>query len=112
MTSCPRLTRSPRYADQDQADQGVRARRTRGTKQAGQPGQPDHVDRAGRQTPRTATATAAGGDVDTAAVAAYRASVREGRPLSERKLAAAFGKTSRRWARDRMSEARQVPAAV
>jgi hypothetical protein len=60
----------------------------------------------------TAAATAPAGDVDAAAVAAYRASVREGRPLSERKLAAAFGKTSRRWARDRMAEARQVPVAV
>jgi hypothetical protein len=35
-----------------------------------------------------------------------------GRPPSERKLAAMFGKTSRRWARNRMAEARQatVPA--
>ena len=47
-----------------------------------------------------------------AAVAAYRASLRTGRPLSERKLAGMFGKTSRRWARSRMAEARQslVPA--
>jgi Protein of unknown function (DUF2637) len=47
-----------------------------------------------------------------AAVAAYRASVREGRPLSERRLAGMFGKTSRRWARNCMAEARQslVPA--
>jgi hypothetical protein len=30
-----------------------------------------------------------------------------GRPLSERKLAGMFGKTSRRWARSRMAEARQ-----
>ena len=29
----------------------------------------------------------------------------EGKPLSERKLAAMFGKTSRRWARNRMGEA-------
>jgi len=29
--------------------------------------------------------------------------------LSERKLAAMFGKTSRRWARNRIAEARQVP---
>jgi hypothetical protein len=42
-----------------------------------------------------------------AAVAAYRASLRTGRPLSERKLAGMFGKTSRRWARNRMAEARQ-----
>jgi hypothetical protein len=47
-----------------------------------------------------------------AAVAAYRASLQTGRPLSERKLAGMFGKTSRRWARSRMAEARQslVPA--
>jgi len=50
------------------------------------------------------------GDINTAAVAAYRASVRAGRPLSERKLAGQFGKTSRRWARNRMAEARQSPA--
>jgi hypothetical protein len=45
-------------------------------------------------------------------VAAYRASLQTGRPLSERKLAGMFGKTSRRWARSRMAEARQslVPA--
>jgi hypothetical protein len=36
-----------------------------------------------------------------AAVAAYRASLQTGRPLSERKLAGMFGKTSRRWARTR-----------
>jgi hypothetical protein len=40
-----------------------------------------------------------------AAVAAYRTSIDVGRPLSERKLAAMFGKTSRRWARGRMAEA-------
>jgi len=51
------------------------------------------------------------GDVNAAAVAAYRASIREGKPLSERKLAAAFGRTSRRWARKRMAEARQGPTA-
>ena len=50
------------------------------------------------------------GDINTAAVAAYRASVQAGRPLSERKLAGQFGKTSRRWARNRMAEARQSPA--
>ncbi len=37
-------------------------------------------------------------DIDSAAVAAYRTSVSNGRPLSERKLAALCGKTSRRWA--------------
>jgi len=48
-------------------------------------------------------------DVNTAAVAAYRASLEGGTPLSERKLAAMFGKTSRRWARSRMTEARHDP---
>jgi hypothetical protein len=43
-----------------------------------------------------------------AAVTAYRTSIDTGRPLSERKLAAMFGKTSRRWARSRMAEARQA----
>lgn len=44
-------------------------------------------------------------EVNIAAVAAYRASLESGTPLSERKLAAMFGKTSRRWARTRMTEA-------
>jgi hypothetical protein len=48
------------------------------------------------------------GSLNIAAVAAYRASVAEGKPLSERKLAEAFGTTSRRWARHRMAEARQT----
>lgn len=51
-------------------------------------------------------------DINVAAVSAYRASIDTGKPLSERKLAAMFGKTFRRWARNRMAEARQdlVPA--
>jgi len=51
-------------------------------------------------------------ETKAAAVAAYRASLQAGRPLSERKLAGMFGKTSRRWARNRIAEARQslVPA--
>jgi len=44
-------------------------------------------------------------DVNAAAVAAYRASLDTGAPLAERKLAAMFGKTSRRWARNRIAEA-------
>jgi integrase len=60
----------------------------------------------------SAAAIGSAGDVDAAAVAAYRASVREGRPLSERRLAAACGKTSRRWARNRMAEARHSPATA
>jgi hypothetical protein len=47
-------------------------------------------------------------DINVAAVAAYRTSIDIGRPLSERKLAAMFGKTSRRWARSRMADARQA----
>ncbi len=42
---------------------------------------------------------------DAAAVAAYRASVQAGKPLSERGLAGMFGR-SRRWARNRIAEAR------
>jgi hypothetical protein len=51
-------------------------------------------------------------DINVAAVAAYRTSIDTGRPLSERKLAAMFGKTSRRWARSRMAEARQARLLV
>jgi hypothetical protein len=39
------------------------------------------------------------------AVSAYCASIDTGNPLSERKLAAMFGKTSSRWALNRMAEA-------
>ena len=46
-------------------------------------------------------------DVTDAAVAAYRLSVQAGNPLSERWLARMFGRTSRRWARARIAEARQ-----
>jgi hypothetical protein len=68
---------------------------------AGQPGGPGRVaaDQADQET-----------EIDAAAVAAYRASFESGRPLSERKLAGMFGKTSRRWARNRIAEARQHPA--
>ena len=62
--------------------------------------------------PGPLTAVSPDGGINAAAVAAYRASLQAGRPLSERKLAGQFGKTSRRWARNRMAEARQslVPA--
>jgi hypothetical protein len=43
-----------------------------------------------------------------AAVAAYRLSVQAGNPLSERRLAGMFGRTSRRWARARIADARQA----
>lgn len=49
------------------------------------------------------------GAVNDAAVTAYRLSVQAGNPLSERKLAQMFGLTSRRWARARIDEARQLP---
>jgi hypothetical protein len=47
--------------------------------------------------------------VNDTAVAAYRLSVQAENPLSERKLAQMFGRTSRRWARARMAEAQQSP---
>ena len=49
------------------------------------------------------------GAVRDAAVAAYRLSAQAGDPLSERKLAQMFGRTSRRWARARIADARRVP---
>ena len=55
--------------------------------------------------------TMRGPDADAdndAAVAAYRLSVQAGNPFSERKLAQMFGRTSRRWARARIAEARQA----
>jgi hypothetical protein len=49
--------------------------------------------------------------VRDAAVAAYRLSAQAGNPLSERKLAQMFGRTSRRWARARIAEARRIPSS-
>jgi hypothetical protein len=46
--------------------------------------------------------------VNDAAVAAYRLSAQAGNPLSERRLAQMFGRTSRRWARARIADARQA----
>jgi Protein of unknown function (DUF2637) len=51
------------------------------------------------------------GAVNDAAVAAYRLSARAGNPLSERKLAQMFGRTSRRWARARIAEAQRGPSS-
>jgi Protein of unknown function (DUF2637) len=80
--------------------------------QAGGPGwdAADHADQvadhsSGSQGPMIAASP--GSDVNAAAVTAYRASLQHGKALSERKLAEMFGKTSRRWARNRMAEARQ-----
>jgi len=47
--------------------------------------------------------------INDAAVAAYTLSVQTGNPLSERRLAQMFGRTSRRWARARIADARQAP---
>jgi Protein of unknown function (DUF2637) len=59
------------------------------------------------------SATAQHGDgmpeANADAVAAYRLSVQAGNPLSERKLARMFGRTSRRWARARIAQAQQSP---
>ena len=91
----------------------------RGPERTGPPGPPRTKPRTTRTT-RTrfpAGPPAAGNgsgeiDINAAAVAAYRASVQDGQPISERKLAEMFGKTSRRWARGRMAEARQSLAPV
>jgi hypothetical protein len=50
--------------------------------------------------------------VNDQAVGAYRLSVEAGNPLSERKLASMFGRTSRRWARTRIAQARRRQQAV
>jgi len=60
---------------------------------------------AGAQAADEALEASAGND---AAVAAYRLSVQAGNPLSERRLAQMFGRTSRRWARARIANARQT----
>jgi hypothetical protein len=51
------------------------------------------------------------GAVNDAAVAAYWLSAQAGNPLSERKLAQMFGRTSRRWARARIADARRAPSS-
>jgi hypothetical protein len=95
-----------------------------GTANGGQPGSgegkaPDQAGQPGSQpAARTAVHPGAqcgdqaqeGGAVNDEAVAAYRLSVQAGNPLSERKLARMFGRTSRRWARARITEARQAPS--
>ena len=59
----------------------------------------------GEQRDDEALEASAGNDT---AVAAYRLSVQAGNPLSERRLAQMFGRTSRRWARARIADARQT----
>jgi len=80
-----------------------------GAGQASEPGR-NTADQMADQAPGSLgplTAVSPDGYINAVAVAAYRASLQAGRPLSERKLAGQFGKTSRRWARNRMAEARQ-----
>ena len=79
---------------------------------------PDHADQEANHAdqipgyPPKVSAASEGRDIDAAAVAAYRASVQSGQPISERKLAEMFGTTSRRWARNRMAEARKNPVSA
>jgi hypothetical protein len=85
-----------------------------GAGQAGGPGwnaagQADHRADQASDYPGPVNTASSDGDINAAAVAAYRASTQVGKPLSERKLAAQFGRTSRRWARNRIAEARQSP---
>jgi hypothetical protein len=73
---------------------------------------PDHATPAAEQIPGylfAAHDANGANNIDAVAVAAYRASVRAGKPLSERKLAGMFGKTSPRWARSRIAEAQNSP---
>jgi Protein of unknown function (DUF2637) len=71
---------------------------------AGQGAGPSPISASGQRDDEAPEA-GAGND---AAVAAYRLSVQAGNPLSERRLAQMFGRTSRRWARARIAEARQA----
>jgi len=81
------------------------------------PGTPDPAGRPAGQAAGHSPVPASGqrdgeapgaGAGNDAAVAAYRLSVQAGNPLSERRLAQMFGRTSRRWARARIAEARQA----
>jgi Protein of unknown function (DUF2637) len=91
------------------SEDGPLLARAPGADQDSGPGQgtaPDRADQVRAGSGRAGTAPDES-QTSAAAVAAYRASLRAGRPLSERKLAGMFGKTSRRWARSRIAEARQ-----
>ena len=86
----------------------------------GERGTPDQErQRAGRVAGRLAVPASGQGDravpeagtVNDAAVAAYRRSAHAGNPLSERKLAQMFGRTSRRWARARIAGALRAPSS-
>jgi hypothetical protein len=98
----PGWTRPDQNDRADQADQG-----------GGPDGTADQADQAGQEAfPVPGGITLPGGSINTAAVIAYRDSLRVGAPLSEHKLAEMFGLTSRRWARNRIAEARQSPVAA
>jgi len=105
-TSCRAEVRAPVAAvDSDQHSRSDRDPSAQSWRPQGQPAEQP-----------TAPANAQNGDGapeadadNYAAVAAYRLSVKAGNPLSERKLAQMFERTSRRWARARITEARQSP---
>ena len=85
----------------------------------GEPGTPDQARQPAAQVTGPPAIPASGqrdqavpqAAVNDAAVAAYRLSAQAGNPLSERQLAQMFGRTSRRWARARIAEARRVPSS-
>ena len=90
-----------------------------GFSRRGERGTPDQERQPAAQDARPSAIPAGGQDdkaapeagaVNDAAMAAYRLSVQAGNPLSERKLAQMFGRTSRRWARARIAEARRAPS--
>ena len=106
-TACRAAARSSSAAadDGEQRSQNDHDRSAQGGRPTGQPdGQP--TTPAGAQHGGGVPGADAGND---AAVAAYRLSVKAGNPLSERKLAQMFGRTSRRWARARIADSRQSP---
>ncbi len=84
--------------DSEQHSPSGRDLSAQGRRPAGIPADPQHGD-----------GVPGVGTDNCTAVAAYRLSVQAGNPLSERKLAQMFGRTSRRWARARITEARQSP---
>ena len=92
------------------ADQGQRGERdipAQGRQPAARVAGPSAIPARGQRDQAVPEA----GAVNDAAVAAYRLSAQAGNPLSERKLAQMFGRTSRRWARARIADARRVPSS-
>ncbi len=92
-------------AGNGQHGQGDRRLCAQGRRPEGQPAGQPAAPASGQQDDGVREAAAD----NAAAVAAYRLSVKAGNPLSERKLAQMSGRTSRRWARARITEARQSP---